>query len=113
MKRYCTADIHYNHARIIGYCDRPFKDVKTMQRALIKNWNDTVESEDDIVYIVGDMWMGKNNVQKLEHFLKQLKGRKVLILGNHDDIKPFTYVKHGIESVHTSLILDSLLTKKS
>ena len=31
--------------------------------------------------------------------------RKILILGNHDSLKPFTYIDLGFESVHTSLEL--------
>ena len=105
MASYCIADPHLNHFNIIRYCDRPFKGVKDMQQYIIKSWNETVKEDTDIVYIVGDLWMGKDRVPTLEKILNQVKGRKILILGNHDVIKPFTYVNHGIESVHTSLLV--------
>lgn len=104
MTIYCVADIHANHQAILGYCNRPFKGLPHMLKEYEKIWNSIVQ-QDDITYIMGDLWMGKDGVQKLEKFLNKLKGRKVLILGNHDEIKPFTYVRHGIESVHTSLML--------
>ena len=54
-----------------------------MDKALIFNWNKTVD-EDDTVYILGDfVW----KTGKVADYCKQLKGHKVLILGNHDRIK--------------------------
>ena len=105
MASYCIADPHLNHFNIIRLTDRPFNGLKEMQLRIFKSWNELVKKDTDIVYIVGDLWMGKNKVDNLEKMLNQAKGRKILILGNHDEIKPFTYIRHGIESVHTSLLV--------
>lgn len=73
------ADTHFNHANIIKYCNRPFKDVDEMNSIMLKNWNDRI-SENDTVYIIGDFAMsGARGI------LPHLKGRKILIEGSHDE----------------------------
>lgn len=77
---YFTADAHFGHANIIKMCSRPFPDVEAMNEALIARWNDRVTGG-DTVYIVGDMFF---RCREPERILKQLKGKKRLIIGNHD-----------------------------
>ena len=98
---YFTADLHFLHRAIIGYCGRPFKNYNEMHDTLIINWNATVKPE-DTVYVVGDFAMSRN-ADKVESIIQQLNGKKILILGNHDYLKPFTYIDIGFWSVHTSL----------
>jgi len=78
MTIYFTSDTHFNHKRILEYCDRPFDTVSDMNEALIKEWNNTVTDE-DIIYHLGDFTF-KEHVS----FLSRLNGQKHLILGNHD-----------------------------
>lgn len=33
-----TSDTHFNHANIIRFCNRPFKDVNQMNEVLIENY---------------------------------------------------------------------------
>ena len=40
-----TSDTHFNHANIIRFCNRPFKDVSHMNEAIISNWNRVVGQE--------------------------------------------------------------------
>lgn len=77
---YFTADTHFGHANILKLCDRPFADIGEMNETLIHNWNERV-SGNDTVYIVGDMFFRCNDAESL---LKRLKGKKRLIVGNHD-----------------------------
>lgn len=76
-----TSDLHINHERIIEYCNRPFSSVEEMNDALVTRWNDRV-MDSDIVYVVGDMFLGKP--ENATDTIKSLKGYKVLVLGNHD-----------------------------
>ena len=56
-KVYFTSDTHFNHANIIGFCSRPFKNVNEMNETLIANWNRVV-GVDDIVFHLGDFCLG-------------------------------------------------------
>lgn len=77
---YFTADTHFDHANIIRFCNRPFATVEEMNEALIANWNRKVHGN-DTVYILGDMFFRTTDPEPI---LRQLKGRKHLITGNHD-----------------------------
>lgn len=93
MVKLYISDLHLGHKNVIRHDNRPFADVDEMNSAIIKNWNNTVNADDE-VYIIGDFaW--KNSVG-LE-VLSQLKGRKFLILGNHD--KPTEEMKFYFEWV--------------
>lgn len=74
-------DLHFGHKSVIKFDHRPFADVEEMDRELIRLWNDRV-TEGDHVYIVGDF--ACRNEKPEEWYLKQLKGIKHLIIGNHD-----------------------------
>lgn len=103
-KIFFTSDPHYGHANILKYCpNRDFKNTHEMEKALIKNWNDLVEDSDE-VFVIGDFTLDKNP-EKIQSILEKLNGTKHLILGNHDNLKPFQYVECGFTSVHTSLKL--------
>lgn len=80
-KVYFTSDTHFNHTNIIGFCNRPFKDVNEMNETLIANWNRVVGA-DDIVFHLGDFCFG--NSTEWTSILNRLNGKIYLILGNHD-----------------------------
>ena len=77
---YFTADTHFDHANIIRFCNRPFAAVEEMNETLISNWNRKVHGN-DTVYILGDMFFRTTDPEPI---LRQLKGKKHLITGNHD-----------------------------
>ncbi len=86
-----TSDTHFNHANILNFSDkmgkpvRPFSSLEDMNETMIENWNSVVQPGDK-VYHLGDVFFGDK-----EWFKKswpRLKGKKRLIVGNHDDI-PF------------------------
>lgn len=100
---YFTADHHFSHENIIDYCNRPFTRVGKMNHELIRRYRSTVDNE-DIVYFLGDLTIvGPNHKMHIMHIVDQLPGTKILILGNHDKLDPFTYVEIGFQSVHTYL----------
>lgn len=76
-----TADLHLGHVNIIRICKRPFSSIEQMNETLIENWNNVV-IDDDTVYILGDF--AYRSAVSMKPVLKKLKGRKHLILGNHD-----------------------------
>lgn len=82
--KYFIADTHFFHEPIIEFSQRPFKDVDDMNNQLIKNWNDTVKSADDEVYILGD-FLYQGTGENANIILKQLRGKKYLIKGNHEE----------------------------
>ena len=79
---YFTSDFHFGHRGIILMQNRPFRDVQEMNGAMICNYNDIVHKT-DIVYILGDI-SHHMKIEETEKILDALKGRKILIRGNHD-----------------------------
>ena len=102
---YFTADQHFGHTGIIRYCNRPFDSVRDMDAFLIQSHNSVVSPEDDC-YMLGDFTMTTNQ-DYIRSILSKLNGRKHLILGNHDELKPFRYVDLGFTTVHTALVRES------
>lgn len=81
------SDTHFGHDNIIKYCNRPFANSFVMNEEMRENWNRVVK-DGDIVYHLGDVYMGKqSDPENVRKFLSSLKGRKRLILGNHDNGK--------------------------
>ena len=99
--KWFTADWHLNHENIIDYCNRPFKRLHRMHSTLISNYNKVVADDDD-VYFLGDLTiMGPSHKASLENFIRSIpKGRKHLIMGNHDKFSPDAYVDIGFLSIH-------------
>ena len=57
-----------------------FKSSDDFDINIIKTWNEQI-NDDDIVYLLGDVVY---NIEKVE-ILSQLKGHKILIIGNYDE----------------------------
>jgi calcineurin-like phosphoesterase family protein len=76
-----TGCTHFDHENIIKLAGRPFSSVDEMNEELVRRWN-AVVGADDVVYHLGDV--GWSN-HKLKHWLSRLNGRKIILLGNHDD----------------------------
>jgi len=79
-----TADLHFGHANIIRFCNRPFSSIEEMNEGLIDNWNASVAPGQDI-YCLGDFMFG--NARDAGKYLDRLNGRKHLVWGNHDSKK--------------------------
>ncbi len=82
MNIYVIADTHFYHNNIIQYCNRPFENVEQMNEFMINKWNERVQSDNDIVIHLGDFGFGSK--EQLQNIANQLRGRKILIKGNHD-----------------------------
>lgn len=82
---YYIADTHFGHENIIRHDDRPFGSAEEMDKVLIQFWNNRVTNNDDI-WIVGDFAF--RSAESVAFYAKQLRGKKHLILGNHDRLTP-------------------------
>jgi len=77
-----TSDLHIGHKRILEFCRRPFRSIQEHDELLIRNWNATVQANDE-VYILGDFVFAEDQ-EAVEKIAWRLNGKKYLILGNHD-----------------------------
>lgn len=104
-----TADQHFGHQNIIELCQRPFADVKEMNRALIENWNKVVKPSDD-VWVLGDIFFKATDNTYFE-IMPELNGNLYLIKGNHDHrrdydiffVGAFDYKELTIDTQHITL----------
>jgi len=89
-----TSDLHFGHANVILYCDRPFKNTKQMDKFLIFQWNCYVAPQDE-VYVLGDFALNRNALSVIG---PKLNGKKFLISGNHDK----TFLKRDSKNKHAA-----------
>lgn len=78
---YFSSDHHFDHDKVIGYCQRPFEDVEQMNEGLIARHNEIVTDEDD-VFILGDFCFA--GAKRAREHLKRMNGNIIRIKGNHD-----------------------------
>ena len=87
MNTYLISDTHFGHENVYKFTKngsderiRPWADNATAGDRIIKEkWNAVVKPT-DMVYHLGDVAWTKEHLQ----FVKELNGRKQLVLGNHD-----------------------------
>ena len=97
---YFIADTHFSEDNIRRYENRPFENTADMDKALIDNWNSTV-NPDDVVYVLGDF--GAENNEK--SVLEKLNGIKYLVKGNHDVKSNEYYRNAGFSEVYDMPVL--------
>lgn len=85
--------LHLQHEGIAKH--RGFETSKAHDEYLIKQWNSVVGKK-DLTYILGDITM---ETSKHYHLLNELKGRKKVVLGNHDLIKDVPALLQYVEGV--------------
>jgi len=96
MSIYVTSDLHFNHKNILQMCRTQFETIEEHNNYIIQQYNSVVK-KDDLVYILGDI--GFTPYNKLTPLIKQLNGRKILIIGNHDQGKDNEYLAMGFIEV--------------
>jgi calcineurin-like phosphoesterase family protein len=94
---YFTSDLHFNHKNILKFTKRPYKNVEDMNNDIIKIWNNIIKKT-DIVYILGDFCFCGRQLKR--EFLKRLNGKKILIIGNHDDFSARKQIEDGFYDVY-------------
>jgi len=75
------SDTHFNDEKIIAPFSRPFANAKQANECMIENWNSIIKADDEVWHL-GDVYAGP--AIDAELILRSLKGRKKLLLGNHD-----------------------------
>lgn len=94
-RTWVTADPHFGHAGVCKFLRddgtklRPWDSPDEMDEALVENWNRVVGDKDRI-YLLGDVVINRRCLKTLE----RLKGRKVLVKGNHDIFKLSDYLPY-------------------
>lgn len=105
---YFISDTHFGHKGSLFWGDgknRQFPDVDTMNNTIISNWNSVV-TDDDTVYHLGDVAYKASNTL-LTYVFKVLKGKIILIKGNHDGRTLKLNQRTGrFESVHDRIYLE-------
>lgn len=87
MSTFFSSDLHFNHINLFENYGRSkfFSSVEDMNETIIANHNSVV-SEDDTVYFLGDMVMGRR-AESLP-LIAEMNGVKHLVMGNHDYCHP-------------------------
>ncbi len=89
-EKFFISDTHFFHANILKFTGtdgkyiRDFTDVTAMNEYMVAKWNNVVR-DNDYVYHLGDVTFDYG--KEFNNLMSRLKGRKRLILGNHDKIK--------------------------
>ena len=91
---YYISDLHLFHKNVTkagkNYDDRLFENLEEMHRVIKAKWNAKV-TNGDTVYLLGDVAMLRGSQEDMIAFVATLKGHKVLVKGNHDDIWNLRY----------------------
>lgn len=88
-EKWFISDTHFFHANILKFIDdqghkiRPFGSLEEMHEHQIEKWNSVVK-DNDYVYHLGDVTFQYHG--GFNQLMSRLKGRKRLIIGNHDKI---------------------------
>lgn len=91
MKYWIIADTHFNHSKIIDYCNRP----KNHEALMLKELS-TIKETDCLIHL-GDICIGNDTI--VHGLIKNLKCRKILVKGNHDSKSYSWYMEHGWDFV--------------
>lgn len=87
------SDPHFYHKNIVTFTNydgtkvRPWDDAETMTEDMIEMYNELVDDRDR-VYILGDVAFTNRDMHRS---VGRLKGRKVLVPGNHEPTKMRQY----------------------
>ena len=87
------SDLHFNHEAMAE--KRGFSNVNDMNEKIISKWNKSVNKR-DLIYILGDVTFKD---EKSFKYLNYLKGKKHLILGNHESKKHIKMLLNYIDSL--------------
>jgi len=104
------SDLHFGHANVIGFSNRPFANVEEMDKQLVANFNDCV-GHNDVSIWCGDV--GFKATERTNTLLDRCNGYKILVVGNHDlnhgKLRQLNfneqYVVYSVETPDVDLVL--------
>lgn len=93
-KIFVTSDTHFSHRNILNFTKggrpvRDFPSVEAMNMYMVEKWNSVVGGEDIVIHL-GDVVFAQTGFE----YLSMLKGRKWLVMGNHERHKLERYTQH-------------------
>lgn len=94
VNQFFISDTHFSHNLMM--MNRPFSSIEEMDEHMIEMWNLVVDYN-DIVWHLGDFSFADERNTRI--IFNRLKGRKRLILGNHDMHRDGT-IKPSIARLH-------------
>lgn len=101
-----TSDTHFGHSKILEHEPerRPFDTIEQHDNFIIESWNSVVRPT-STVYHLGDFSF--RSTHHVGWYLNKLKGKIILIRGNHDDHgKNCAWdQRHLFESAHEALYI--------
>lgn len=108
MSTWFTADLHFGHTNILQHHPHRGESLDEMHARIVHNWNSNVAQGDE-VWVLGDFHLGKS--AEVAGWFHALKGRKHLIVGNHDssavqrlDWSSVTYLREWKMKPHKAVL---------
>lgn len=86
---------HYDHNNFLQI--RGFDSTTAMNQAILDDHNSKA-TENTITYCLGDVQLG--NANRVAPYIQQMKGKKILVLGNHDTNKNMKKLRHLFDEIH-------------
>jgi len=102
MSYYFMADPHFEDSNILGFAGRNFESVDIMNKAILNN-SKCITNNDTLIFIGDFCTRDSRYLNVYKDILSKIRGKKILVLGNHDKLDPFQYIEVGFYSVHTHL----------
>lgn len=97
-KVWILTDTHFGHKRLVEW-GRPWDF-----EAMIAHHCASIQDEDLVIHL-GDVCMGSDE-RMFKEYVQPIKGRKVLVRGNHDNKTNSWYLEHGFDFVCDSFVIE-------
>lgn len=96
---YVFSDPHFSDKVLVEKVRTQFNNIQEHDEYIIKKWNKTIIDNVSKIYVLGDL----GGRECIERILPQLKGYKILIKGNHDNLTNTFYRKYFDEVYDTPI----------
>ena len=106
MAIWLTSDWHINHDKEFIYRNRGCDNVKYMNAAILNLVYNCVQEDDDL-YILGDVFLGSTEDEKIKSILESIPCRIHIIRGNHDSdrkVNAYASAKNVVEIEYATII---------